>query len=210
VNSSAYDRKLLIEEAVGIVKYKTRKMEAERKLEKAQNNLYRITDILAELETRLPSLKRQSEKAEKFLAYRNELKDIEINIFVHQMENLNARLSKYTEDRNAISESLHGIDTELTSLDSRYTVLKNDVSMYDESIAELNERIHELITNFENSKTEISVSKSKVESYETSIVDAQKEIAESVQESETLHKSEAEISSELQTALQSLESAKRI
>jgi len=71
INVSPFERKLLIEEAAGIVKYKVRKLEAEKKLEKAQNNLYRITDIIAELQNRLPGLKKQAEKAEKFIEYKN-------------------------------------------------------------------------------------------------------------------------------------------
>ena len=74
VNNSAVDRKLMIEEAVGIVKYKTRKNEALRKLDKTQSNLYRILDIISELESRLPSLKRNSKKARKYIELSEELK----------------------------------------------------------------------------------------------------------------------------------------
>ena len=55
VNNSPLERKLLIEEAVGIVKYKSRRIEAEKKLEKATGNLYRITDLISEIEAAFPT-----------------------------------------------------------------------------------------------------------------------------------------------------------
>ena len=106
VNNSAMERKLLIEEAVGIVKYKARKGEALRKLEKTQNDLYRVSDILSDLSQRLPSLKRQSEKARTYLDIREELKGIEINLFVHKYEELRDKLDMFQADEKAINAKL--------------------------------------------------------------------------------------------------------
>ena len=93
VNNSPYERKLLIEEAAGIVKYKLRKSDAEKNLEKAQSNLYRLNDILSEISSRLPGVKKQADKAEKYVALRNELKTLEIGVFVHRMDLLKKRLN---------------------------------------------------------------------------------------------------------------------
>ncbi len=208
VNVSPYERKLLIEEAAGIVKYKVRKLEAERKLEKAQNNLYRITDIIAELDDRLPTLKKQAEKAEKFIEYKNELKKIEVNIFVHRMDKLKSQASKAGEDKNALEESLRSIDEQTAALDERYTFLKSQVGTFDAQITEINEKIHTLITNFENSKTEISVARSKVETNENMVMETSAEIGHIKNALAALYKSREEIINALSLAKQDYENKK--
>lgn len=78
VSSKPEERRFLIEEAAGITKYKLRKKAAEQKLEQTRQNLLRISDIVAEQERQLGSLKRQAEKAERYKRYRAELRDIEL------------------------------------------------------------------------------------------------------------------------------------
>jgi len=78
VSAKPEDRRLLIEEAAGITKYKSRKKQAERKMELTQQNLLRVGDIVAEIERNLGSLKRQAAKAERYIAYRAELEDLQL------------------------------------------------------------------------------------------------------------------------------------
>lgn len=163
VVNSPMERKLLIEEAAGIVKYRVRKTDAERKLEKAQNNLYRITDIIAELEQRLPSLKRQSEKAEKFIEYKNQLKEIEVGVFVHRMDILNERLNKTLFDKQSLEESLKGLDEQFGLLDEKYRIIKSKLAEYDSKIIGANEDIHKIMEQFEFAKVDLQVSKKELE-----------------------------------------------
>ena len=79
------DRRLLFEEAVGIVKYKNRKTDAERRLERERQNLLRVDDIIAELETQLGPLERQAEKAKKYLSLAERFKLVSVNIFVNEV-----------------------------------------------------------------------------------------------------------------------------
>lgn len=78
VSSKPADRRLMIEEAAGITKFKVRKRAAERKMESTRQNLIRIGDIVAELEKNLASLKRQAQKAERYKRYREEVRDNEL------------------------------------------------------------------------------------------------------------------------------------
>ncbi len=78
VSAKPEDRRLLIEEAAGITKYKSRKKQAERKMELTQQNLLRVGDIVAEIERNLGSLKRQAAKAQRYIAYRAELEDLQL------------------------------------------------------------------------------------------------------------------------------------
>jgi len=84
VSAKPEDRRLLIEEAAGITKFKSRKKQAERKMEMTQQNLLRVGDIVAEIERNLGSLKRQAAKAERYIAYRNELEDLQLHDAAHK------------------------------------------------------------------------------------------------------------------------------
>jgi len=82
------ERRLVFEEAAGITKYKARRREAERKLENTRQNLLRINDIIAELESQLEPLAQQAEKARKFIDLSNELKGIEVSLFLDTIDRL--------------------------------------------------------------------------------------------------------------------------
>jgi chromosome segregation protein len=84
VSAKPEDRRLLIEEAAGITKFKSKKKQAEKKMELTQQNLLRVGDIVAEIERNLGSLKRQAAKAERFIAYRNELEDLQLHEASHK------------------------------------------------------------------------------------------------------------------------------
>src|SRR5579864_9375861 len=84
VSSRPEDRRLLIEEAAGITKFKSRKKQAERKMELTQQNLLRVGDIVAEIDRSLASLKRQAAKAERYIAYRRELEDLQLHEASHR------------------------------------------------------------------------------------------------------------------------------
>src|SRR5687767_1015030 len=84
VSAKPEDRRLLIEEAAGITKFKSRKKQAERKMELTQQNLLRVGDIIAEIERNLGSLRRQAAKAERYITYRKELEDLQLHEASHK------------------------------------------------------------------------------------------------------------------------------
>src|ERR1019366_5900348 len=84
VSAKAEDRRLLIEEAAGITKFKSRKKQAEKKMELTQQNLLRVGDIVAEIDRSLASLKRQAAKAERYVAYRSEVEDLQLHDASHR------------------------------------------------------------------------------------------------------------------------------
>jgi chromosome segregation protein len=84
VSAKPEERRLLIEEAAGITRFKSRKKQAERKMELTQQNLLRVGDIVAEIERGSASLKRQAAKAERYVAYRNEVEDLQLHEAAHR------------------------------------------------------------------------------------------------------------------------------
>ena len=92
LSNKSDDRRHIFEEAAGIVKYRTRKVESEKKLEQTKLNLLRINDILSEIEGQLDPLNLQADKARKFLDLREELKSIDVGLFLYNIITYNEKL----------------------------------------------------------------------------------------------------------------------
>lgn len=101
------DRRKVFEEASGIVKFKTRKEEAERKLENTRQNLIRINDIVMELEVQIAPLEQQSGVAKQFLLHRDELKGIEIALFLDNISKFTQKLDEYNEEYDSILKEIN-------------------------------------------------------------------------------------------------------
>lgn len=106
ISTRSEDRRELFEEAAGIVKYKTRKLEAERKLENTRQNLLRVTDIIQELEEQIEPLKLQSQTAKKYLELKEELKCIEISSLLNTYDSSKKKLDKLISELEDINASL--------------------------------------------------------------------------------------------------------
>ena len=111
VGAKSNERRDIFEEAAGVSKFRYRKQEAERKLAQAQENLIRLTDITAELESRLGPLKSQAEKAEKYLVLAAERKTLEVSFWVY-------RLGRQTAQLQTLSESCLQLTAEYENLQS--------------------------------------------------------------------------------------------
>jgi chromosome segregation protein len=100
-------RRQIFEEAAGIVKYRSKKEESERKLEASKTNLDRVNDIIGEIESRIDGLKEDSIKASEYLELRERYKNIEVNIILKNIENLELK-NEYIKDD--LSELAHRIN----------------------------------------------------------------------------------------------------
>ena len=98
LSNKSEDRRHIFEEAAGIVKYRTRKVESEKKLEQTKLNLLRINDIISEIESNINPLKEQSEKAKKYLDLREYLKSIEVGLFLYNIDNFKAKINEIKDN----------------------------------------------------------------------------------------------------------------
>jgi len=114
VNSKPEDRRLIIEDAAGIAKYKARKKESLKKLEGANQNLARINDVLAEIDRSLSSLERQAQKARRYKEYRSELLEKETAWGRRKFQVLNRQFIKIDQDRTGLEHLLTGLRAELS------------------------------------------------------------------------------------------------
>ena len=100
------ERRALLDEAAGIVKFRRRKAEAQKKLDDEQANLVRINDILSELEKRVDPLKGQAEKAKKYLELREQLKVYDVNLFLTETKSLREQYTEAEKRENTVEERL--------------------------------------------------------------------------------------------------------
>ncbi|MBR5614844.1 MAG: chromosome segregation protein SMC [Clostridia bacterium] len=132
LSNKSEDRRRIFEEAAGITKYKYRKNEAEKKLERTNDNLTRVTDIMKELESQLEPLRNQSEKARKYLNLREELKGIEVNAAVVSIEKFKADLDDAQKQYESVSESINIMQSDADKNEETIKQLYEQVSRYDE------------------------------------------------------------------------------
>ena len=137
------DRREIFEEAAGISKYRHRKEETERRLERTEDNLLRINDKISELELQVGPLREQSEKAQKYLALREELKGQELALWLHSLESLAAAAKKAEEDYNAAAFILNQEHENLEALYQRSERLNAELRERDAETESRRERISE-------------------------------------------------------------------
>lgn len=134
LSNKSEDRRNIFEEAAGIVKYRARKNESEKKLEQTKLNLLRINDIIAEIENNIDSLQNQAEKAKKFLSLRDELKNIEVGLFLYNIED-------YKKKINDIKEAVATIDGQRIKEEEKMNSLQDERDTLKKSLEELLEMI---------------------------------------------------------------------
>lgn len=157
-DSRPEERRAIFEEAAGVSKYKKRKIEAIRKLERTTDNLNRIKDIVYELEKQLTPLKKQKEKAETFLKLQEQLTSIEVNVLVHEISDLNTQLKALSLQLKTLNENHSSIDAEILLKESSNDEIKKKMFALDNEINALQSQLLETmsdVSRLETSKIEI-------------------------------------------------------
>lgn len=162
ISSKPENRRSIFEDAAGIAKFKSRKVDAERKLERTRDNLQRANDILSELERQMGPLKKQAENAKLWLELRNRLKDLEVNAYVYRFDNANSVKQQINTRLNAICEDLQARQNELTSTSNEYDDCMNKVSGIDSEIANSHESILHLTVELEKQSGEANVIRERI------------------------------------------------
>ena len=138
VNNSPYDRRVIFEEAAGVLKYKKRKEEALKKLEKTNDNLNRVTDILNEIETNLSPLEKQSAKAIKYKEIKENLKNIEVALIAHDLSKIDILYKDTTKKIDILKEEIVKLNTDNSSNDAVVLTKKEELDKLKEEIVKLN------------------------------------------------------------------------
>ena len=167
LSNKSEDRRRIFEEAAGIVKYRTRKQESEKKLEQTKLNLLRINDILSEIEGTIEPLKLQSEKAKKFLDLREELKGIEVGLFLYNIENYKAKLEEIVKDIEIMQSQYDDEDKKLEEIKTLKEELKKEVDEITEKIEAMQNIGFESTNKIEKINSDINVATERKENNKT-------------------------------------------
>ena len=162
VESKPESRRAMFEDAAGIAKYKKEKTDAERKLEQARQNLDRVGDIIAEIERQMGPLKKQAENAKKYLDYKAQLKDLEVNAYIYQFENANDFKDKIREKLAAIGEELALRDSELKKASDSYDAAMDRLANFDKTLSQINADILQLTVSLEKQEGETKVARERI------------------------------------------------
>ncbi|MGE5474899.1 MAG: chromosome segregation protein SMC [Ignavibacteriales bacterium] len=163
LSSRSEDRRQIFEEAAGIMKYKSRKIEAERKIEQTRQNLLRVNDIIGELESQLEPLKEQSEIAKKFLSLKERLKILEVNVFIINREKFK---EKFDEILINIENLEAQIQNEQNSFDENQNERKNmhaEAEKIEHEIETLQQQVFEMEKSIEQSTADIKLANEKID-----------------------------------------------
>lgn len=151
------DRRELFDEAAGIVKFKRRKYIAEKNLEEERLNLSRVSDIITEIERQLVPLEKQSEIAKIYLKYKEELKDLEVSLFLKEYEKIHKSKEDIQQKLNIATEDLEASKKEYENTKDEYRRLELQLKEYDSSIEENKASYNEYLLSKEKAEGEIKV-----------------------------------------------------
>ena len=162
LSNKSEDRRGIFEEAAGIIKYRTRKAESEKKLEQAKLNLLRVNDILSEIEVNLDPLKLQAEKAKKFLSLRDELKTIEIGLFLVNIESYKVKLKELLKNIDELNFQIDDENVNLNNLQQEKDKIKQGLDDLIISIEEMQNLSFESTNKIEKINADINVARERI------------------------------------------------
>lgn len=184
------DRRQVFEEAAGIVKFKARKEEADKKLQRTLENLERVDDILDELMKRLKPLEEQSRNARVYLELSTELKDLDLNLFLIRSDRARARLSELESELLTVQTILADTESALTDKTTRRDETQNRIDQLEEAITRARTELMECAEHVHESQKKLSALQSRRETRSENrqrIVREQEEAQERLAEIEKDH-----------------------
>ncbi|NLM73881.1 MAG: chromosome segregation protein SMC [Clostridiaceae bacterium] len=162
LSTRSEDRRLIFEEAAGITKYKARKKEAERKLENTKQNILRINDILSELEAQLGPLKQQAETARKYIELSNELKGIEVSLFLDTIDKLKIRMEEVETQSRDIKDQIDEENRRIENIKNNNRSKNERLEQRKSELEALKNEIHRIDTEIEKSEGHIRLCEEKI------------------------------------------------
>ncbi len=151
LNASKAERRVIFEEAAGISKFKAHKKEAQRKLERTEQNLLRLADIINEVQKQLRSVKLQAGKARNYVEYNDRLKKLHLSYSLAEYDKLTRKTKQTLERQNKLNDS--------------FGLIVADVARNDSLIEELRSRISQKETQINNNDNNLIAIKSKIEQH---------------------------------------------
>ncbi|MBQ8964721.1 MAG: chromosome segregation protein SMC [Clostridia bacterium] len=162
LSAKSEDRRQVFEEAAGIVKFKSRKLDAQKRIQHTQENLNRVEDILAELEDRVEPLKQQSEQAREYLSLRDELKGLDLNVFLVRTERYEERIKELKESVQTLGESILQANQALEEKSAQRDEAQTRLDAFELESGEKREVVQRLIREVEAGEGSVQVMRERI------------------------------------------------
>lgn len=169
INGKSSARRDILEEAAGISKFRIRKEEVDRRLEKPNLTFLRINDKIDELSLRVEPLRIQSEQAKKFLKLRDELREEEISLWLFQINKLRSESKEFLNDYESSIKNLEAEEAVLNSVFQRGEFLSERMSEQDIETEKMRQILSELVAKRSEIESQIAVIKTQIINIEESI-----------------------------------------
>ena len=178
LSNKSEERRHIFEEAAEIVKYRVRKAESEKKLEQTKLNLLRINDIISEIEANIEPTKIQAEKAKEYLRLRDELKSIEIGLFIHNINDYKKRIEEVINDQDIYNTQLVRENERLSNIQELKEKLRASLDSITEQIEKMQNLGFENEKKKEQIKADININLEKINNNNANFERLEKEIIE--------------------------------
>jgi chromosome segregation protein len=197
LSAKAEERRIIFEEAAGIIKYKTRKQVAERKLEETDKNLIRLRDIIAEIENQLGPLGAQASLAEQFLSLKEQLTSLEINHYGAIVKNVQTKLIDLDKVKNEVQQKYNDFEGQESIIDSQLEEQRLKLLAQDEQIGKMNEDYYRIQNQIEKSQEQVSFLEEKLVDLEHQRQEHQNSHDLNLQRKEKINQEQAAIDNEI-------------
>lgn len=193
ISSKSGERREMFEEAAGISHFRYRRTDALKRLSQAEENLVRLRDILTELESRVGPLKTQSEKAQKFLVLAEERKNLEIGIWLHNIEKTQEKLKEQDRKIDITSVQYKEVQRQLEEIEQKM----NDIV---EKTHEINVKIEEVRSSTSHFEEQAAELEAQAKVYENSIAHNNESVERLEKDKLTANADETDIDAQIATA----------
>jgi chromosome segregation protein len=177
ITTKPEQRRILIEEAAGILKFKTRRNEALRKLDASQQNLDRITDIVQELHRQVESLKRQAAKAERYKKFQGEIKDLSLKLFSKKINQYESELKTIDSEWSKQTETKVHQTAKIATLENQIEQLKITNDELSQSLNGKIEHSHQLASQIGKDENAVAIKNAQIQQATSDIQSAEEENA---------------------------------
>ena len=178
LSNKSEERRHIFEEASGIVKYRTRKDEATRKLENTELTLQRVTDVINEIENNIGPLEQRAQTAKKFLALRDELKILDVKIFINSVDNNASNIEKIEDILNTLQKDVETQENLSKENEVKKQELKIKIQELSDKIEALREKYFQVENEKEKMNSKISLLDANIKSYSANMERLSGEIVE--------------------------------
>ncbi|SMO46479.1 chromosome segregation protein SMC [Melghirimyces algeriensis] len=198
LSTKSEDRRAIFEEAAGIVKFKSRKKEAERKLDATEQNLSRIQDLVLELEEQVEPLKEQAEEAKQYKEWKAELTRREIGLYVHKIESLHQNWQEANHSLHQQTEEKARLVEEVSRRESTLEELRSKINQKEQEVESLQGKLLRVSEELEKTEGQRDVLQERARNRAESIKQTQERIGELTKELERLKEEHSQQKERLQ------------